>query len=323
MSAPPERAPLAALPAPLAVPPAASEHPAAVYLARLAPSGRRTMATSLDTIARLLTGGQADAYTLPWGQLRYAHTQAVRTALAERYAPATANKHLSALRGVLTAAWRLEQISAEDHARACDLEPVRGSTLPAGRSLSQGELGALFGVCANDPSPGGARDGALLALLYAGGVRRGEAVDLNLADYDPETGTLRVLRGKGRKDREVYVTGGAANAVDAWIDERSDEPGPLVCPVDRIGRITIRRLGAEAIRHALTKRAKQAGIANFTPHDLRRTFVGDLLDAGADIVTVQALAGHASPFTTARYDRRPAATRRRAAELLHVPYTRP
>jgi len=79
----------------------ADRHPAAVYVASLAPGSRRTMRQALDTVAGLLTGGRANAETLSWPSLRYQHTQAVRAALAARYAPATANKMLAALRGVL------------------------------------------------------------------------------------------------------------------------------------------------------------------------------------------------------------------------------
>ena len=102
---------------------------------------------------------------------------------------------------------------------------------------------------------------------------------------------------------------------------RGDEPGPLLCPVRKDGLVTVRRMTAQAVLYALRKRQEMApGVAPFSPHDLRRTFIGDLLDAGADLAAAQRLAGHAQVGTTARYDRRPEEMKRRAAELLHVPF---
>ena len=137
-----------------------SRNPAAVYLASLGAGSRRMMRRALDLVAEVASGGRADAETLPWHGLRYQHTAAIRAALADRFAPATTNKALAALRGVLREAWRLGLLSAEEHARAADLKGVKGVRLPAGRGLSAGEIRALFLACAADPVPEGARDAA-------------------------------------------------------------------------------------------------------------------------------------------------------------------
>ena len=78
----------------------------------------------------------------------------------------------------------------------------------------------------------------------------------------------------------------------------------------------------QAIYNLLCKCAEVAGIKRFSPHDLRRSFISELLDRGADISTVQQLAGHSNIQTTAKYDRRGEKAKRKAQELLHVPYRR-
>jgi site-specific recombinase XerD len=97
-------------------------------------------------------------------------------------------------------------------------------------------------------------------------------------------------------------------------------PGPLFLAINKAGKLGTARMSGQAMLYIARRRTAQAKVATFSPHDLRRTFIGDLLDAGADLSTVQQLAGHAQIQTTARYDRRGEAARRRAAKLLHVPY---
>jgi site-specific recombinase XerD len=298
----------------------ADRHPAAVYLSRLAPGSRRTMRQALDICAGIITDGRDDARSLRWQDLRYQHTQAIRTDLAARYAPATANKMLAALRGVLREAWRLGLVPAEEYHRAADLAGIRGTRPLRGRALSAGELAALFGACARDKRPNGRRDAALLALCYGAGIRRSEATGVDLAHYDRTTGALRI-RGKGNKVRDVFLPPSAQQAVAAWLTVRGDEDGPLFYAVDQAGRVRSGRITPQVVAQALAKRAREAALSNScSPHDLRRTFVSDLLDLGADLATVQKMAGHANVQTTARYDRRGEVAQQQAAHRLHVPY---
>lgn len=301
------------------------QNPAAVYLAGLSTDpGRRAQRQALAVIAEILTG-QPDIFAVQWAALRFQHTQAIRAKLLElpgkngKRAAATINRELSALKGVLRAAWRLGQLSAEDYTRAIDIKGAMGSTLPAGRELQAGELTALLNNCEDDTTPAGARDAAIIALAYSCGLRRAEIVGLDLEDYNIETGELRIL-GKRNKERTAYLINGAALAMGDWLAIRGDDPGPLFWPINKGGRLIHGRLTTQAIYNLFAKRAELASVKDFSPHDMRRTFVSDLLEAGADIATVSKMAGHSSVTTTARYDRRPEAAKIKAAGLLHVPY---
>ena len=102
----------------------ADRNPALVYLASLAESSRRPQRQSLTAIAQTVDAGATfDAF--PWANLRYQHTQAIRAKLAATYSASTANRHLSALRGVLKECWRLGYMGAEEYQRAIDLRPLR------------------------------------------------------------------------------------------------------------------------------------------------------------------------------------------------------
>jgi site-specific recombinase XerD len=294
-------------------------HPAAVYLSLLAPGSRRTMRQSLDAIASVLTDGQCDAMTLNWAALRYQHTAAVQGILMTKHLPTTALKMMCALRRVLKEAVRLDLMDPRDYAKAIDLPRIKTAQNLRGRALNIDEIGALLEACAEDPTPAGARDAALIAILRGAGLRRAEVVKLELRDFNPSTGAVAVRGGKGGKNRTVYLPDDAIELVQEWLTFRGDEPGALLCPVFRWGQIHMRHLTPQAVLLILRKRAHEAEVASFSPHDFRRTFCSDLLDAGVDIVTVASLAGHSSPQVVAKYDRRGEEVKRKAVQQLPIP----
>src|SRR5262249_24585418 len=157
-----------------------------------------------------------------------------------------------------------------------------GSTLARGRALEAGELRALFATIAVHPHPAiRARDAALLAVLYGAGLRRAEAVALDVTDYDATGGALAIRHGKGRHQRMVYGTTGRRAALAAWFAARDAAPGAFFLPVPRHGRLRAAgRLTPHAVFAWLTRLHARARVRPCSPHDLRRSFISDLLDLG-------------------------------------------
>ena len=156
-------------------------------------------------------------------------------------------------------------------------------------------------VAADDGSPIGLRDVAVLELLYATGIRVGELVGLDVDDVDRERNVVRVL-GKGRKERTVPFGQPAARAVDAWLAHgrpvlARPGSGPALLLGARGGRLD-QRVVRSAV-HRLV--AAVPGAPDIGPHGLRHTAATHLLEGGADLRTVQEMLGHASLATTQRY----------------------
>lgn len=307
---------------------------ALAYMARMrSPSGRASSRWRLDVAARVLSGGRADALAYPWAALTPAHVTALASALAGgTYGPRTCNAIMAAVRGVAREAWRAELLTADELARLADVRPEPLPTVRAGRYVERGERAALWAAAADDALElRGARDAAMLALLDGAGLRASEAAAAAWAGVDLDAGKV-TIRGKGRKVRRVSLAVGCADALEAWRDtvdggaedDARDDAAAVLRTVDRHGNAG-GPLPVRGIARALDRLARATGGAcqALTPHDLRRSYVSDLLDAGADVATVAGMAGHASINTTAGYDRRGERAQDAAARLLAVPYRRP
>jgi integrase/recombinase XerC len=142
---------------------------------------------------------------------------------------------------------------------------------------------------------GDVRQRAVLELLYATGLRVSELASLDLDALDGAERTVRVV-GKGGKERIVPYGGHAAGALDAWLDRRGHQAGPLF--LNARGR----RLGVRSLYEIVRRAGRKAGLTRpVGPHTVRHSFATHLLDAGADLRLIQDLLGHSRLSTTQRY----------------------
>lgn len=152
----------------------------------------------------------------------------------------------------------------------------------------------------------GLRDRAIIELLFSGGLRVSELVGLNRDSVNLERREF-VVRGKGSKDRPIFISKAAAERVQDYLDARTDSLAPLFLnnsrnlqAVDTSGNY--RRLTTRSVERIVQKYARMAGITkHVSPHTLRHSFATDLLMNGADLRSVQAMLGHADISTTQIY----------------------
>lgn len=262
--------------------------------------------------------------TMDWSSLRYEQVVLIKAKLSESgKAPATVNKILAALKGVSRECWRMGLMDIDNFMRIKDVGRVTGESAQAGRALSSGEIDALFRATMQDETPAGTRDCAILSCLYAGGLRRSECSALNVSDVeDKDEELILSVYGKRNKPRKVFLNNGAANWLRAYREIRGQAEGRLFWSARKDGKLTGQGMTDQSVYCIVDKRARQAGLTEISPHDLRRSLTGDLLDRGVDVLIVQRTLGHSDPKTTARYDRRSERAQAAAATTIHVPFRR-
>jgi len=217
----------------------------------------------------------------------------------EELATITQSYHLIALRGFLTYLSKRDMNSLSPD--KIELPKVSRKQVTF---LKIEEVERLIGQI-TDSSEAGLRDRALIELLFSSGLRVSELVNLNRDHINTKQREFMV-RGKGQKDRPIFVSENAAQHVDNYLAERKDNLPPLFLSYSRnnISSNTgdYRRLTARSIQRIINKYALLAGITkHVSPHTMRHSFATDLLMNGADIRSVQSMLGHSNISTTQIY----------------------
>ncbi len=266
------------------------EHLATVRNA--SPATLRAYATDLVQFAHWLETRGLGLQTLAYRDVR----SYLATLDAARYARRTVARKLSALRSFL------DHLVDEGHLRSNPATVIATPKVP--RHLPTVVGAELLGRLIETPdatTPLGLRDRAILELLYASGARVSEVTALDVADVDLGQGLIHLF-GKGSKERIVPVHRMAVSRIRAYLaDGRPRLARPSSGDALFLSR-TGRRLTSDAVRRMLTRHLATLGEATgLTPHSLRHSFATHLLDAGADLRTVQELLGHVALSTTQVY----------------------
>lgn len=222
------------------------------------------------------------------------------TDLGDKLSVLTQSYHLIALRGFL------------DYLSKRDIEAMSPNKIELPKThrkqvtfLHYDEVQLILDAIPDDGALKHLRDKALLELLFSSGLRVSELVNLNRDHINTKRREFMV-RGKGQKDRPIFISNRAAESVEAYLSARQDTLAPLFLNHSRnaVDSTTgqFRRLTARSIQRTIVTYAKLAGITkHVSPHTMRHSFATDLLMNGADIRSVQSMLGHSNISTTQIY----------------------
>lgn len=283
------------------------ENPAHLHLeSQESAAGANSKMYLLNKLARML--GAENYELVMWEDIRFPLVTALMARLRdEEYAPSTRCAYLAVIRGTAKSAWAMQSMDLESYQRIQSIVPPRFHREKTGKAHDIEVIRLLLKACDTDPGPLSKRDGVMIALLVATGIRRQECARIQLSNIDFRTHEIRLV-GKGNKERVVKIPDSVWTRLIDYLDNsRKYEPGALIVrfwnkrltPV-----VDAKGMDVSSINRRLDnvrRRVRDLLGVNITPHDLRRTFTTNLYQLGLSLRELQVLLGHASMTTTEGY----------------------
>ena len=275
--------------------------------------------------------GKEDIYAYRWETLDYTQVLDFREHLKnhyisprtnKRYSDSSINATLEAIKGVAKQAFQLGMMTGDTYQRIYSIKSVKNNGIRRKRApLPKKERAKLvkpLEAIIADPYQTDAarhlalRDRAIIAFLFATGVRSSEVCSITLDDYGP-SGTI--IRGKGSKDRWIYPQKDLIAHINAWLAVRPSEGDRLFCHLRK--DLRGKPLTRDNIRALISRAVDASGVEPMAPHDTRRTFATTALNLlNNDLPQVASLMGHSNVDTTAKYCVQSEDKRRESARIL-------
>lgn len=277
---------------------------AANFLESLKGEELTTSREALETLALVFSTGVCEGVDFPWHQVRAHHGQAAFNILKEDGAPSKLEslrcqldphhkfrqdspkfsskklqKFRTALQRVLRQSRDLGYMSKDDLTRV--ISPNKEIPREGDRIVSHGEFRALLVACRVDAHAESLRDRLIFYFLYHSGLKLIELLALAIDDlhFNQKTQqvTIKTGKAKNQKSRRVSLPNEALISLEDWLEQRGNEEGALLNPVTKNHKIEVRRMTSEDVKTACDKRAKEVGVAPFTPEELRAS-PGTMID---------------------------------------------
>jgi len=268
------------------------------FLETLEGDEHNTAREALETLTLVFSTGACEGVDFPWHQVRAHHGQAAMNMLKEdgapsrlealrceldphrkfhqdpeRYTPKKIQRFRTALRRVLKESRDLGFMSDDDWNRV--KSPNKDLPQAGDRIVSHGEFRALLAACQFDSGTESPRDRLIFYLLYHGGLMLAELMAVTIEDlhFDQKTQqvTVRTGKAKNQKSRRVALPNEALISLEDWLQFRDNEEGPLLNPITKARRVEIKRMTGPEVRAVCEKRAREVGVAIFTPDELRKS----------------------------------------------------